>query len=190
MGKQSFKTGKFAFILLPTTNGHSPRAFAGPSRCAGGKEHACQCRRQKRYGFDPWVRKIPWRRARQPTPGFLPGQSHGQRSLSGYSAYGRKESRLNLLSTHTRAFARDWPTTKGICHLPLRRVTPVLLQLLTLAPPEGDQGGVRHSEPQGTWWDRSLDRCFQELISWSQSLHLFIFRKALYLFMMTSDPCD
>ena len=37
----------------------------------------------KRRGFDPWVRKIPWRRAGQPTPVFLPGESHGQRSLAG-----------------------------------------------------------------------------------------------------------
>ena len=36
-----------------------------------------------RYGFDPWVRKIPWRRAWQPTPVFLPGEAHGQRSLVG-----------------------------------------------------------------------------------------------------------
>ena len=35
--------------------------------------------------LDPWVGKIPWRRARQPTPVFLPGESHGQRSLMGYS---------------------------------------------------------------------------------------------------------
>ena len=36
------------------------------------KEPACQCRRQKRHGFHPWVRKIPWRREWQPTPVFLP----------------------------------------------------------------------------------------------------------------------
>ena len=36
----------------------------------------------KRYGFDSWVRKIPWRRAWQPTPVFLPGESHGQSDLS------------------------------------------------------------------------------------------------------------
>jgi len=39
----------------------------------------------KRPGFSPWVGKIPWRRAWQPTPVFLPGESHGQRSLVGYS---------------------------------------------------------------------------------------------------------
>ena len=48
-----------------------------------------QCRRP---GFDPWVGKIPWRRKRQPTPVFLPGKSHGQRSLVGYCPWGRKES--------------------------------------------------------------------------------------------------
>ena len=42
-------------------------------------------RRCKRCGFDPWVGKIPWRREWQPTPVFSPGESHGQRSLAGYS---------------------------------------------------------------------------------------------------------
>ena len=42
--------------------------------------------------FDPWVRKIAWRKAEQPTPLFLPGESQGQRSLAGYSPSGRKES--------------------------------------------------------------------------------------------------
>ena len=45
-----------------------------------GNEPTCQCRRRKRRGFSPWVGKIPWRRAWQPTPVFLPGESHGQRS--------------------------------------------------------------------------------------------------------------
>ena len=39
----------------------------------------------KYKGFDPWVGKIPWRRARQPTSVFLPGESHGQKNLAGYS---------------------------------------------------------------------------------------------------------
>ena len=43
------------------------------------------------FHFDPWVGKIPWRRVWQPTPVFLPGESHGQ-SLEGYSPWGRKES--------------------------------------------------------------------------------------------------
>ena len=48
-----------------------------------------QCRRP---GFDPWVGKIPWRRKWQPTPVLLPGKSHGQRNLVGYSPWGCKES--------------------------------------------------------------------------------------------------
>ena len=61
----------------------------GDARC---KEPSYQCRRCKRRGFNPWVGKIPWRRARQPTPVFLPGKSQGQRRLAGYSPQGRKES--------------------------------------------------------------------------------------------------
>ena len=49
-----------------------------------GKEPVCQGRRQKTQGLDPWVRKIPWRRAWQPTPALLPRESRGQRSLAGY----------------------------------------------------------------------------------------------------------
>ena len=54
---------------------------------ASGKEPTCQCRRHKRLRSDPWVGKIPWRGKRQPTPVFLPGESHGQRSLTGYSPW-------------------------------------------------------------------------------------------------------
>ena len=59
---------------------------------ASGEEPACQCGRLKRRGFHPWFWNIPWRRAWQPTPVVLPGESHGQRSLAGYSPQGRKES--------------------------------------------------------------------------------------------------
>ena len=58
-----------------------------------GKEPNCQCRR---CGFYLWVGKIPWRRKWQPTPVFLPGEYHGQRSLEGYSPRGRKKVRHNL----------------------------------------------------------------------------------------------
>ena len=61
--------------------------LSGPS----DKEPAYQCRRHKRSGFDPWVRTIPWRRVCQPTPVFLHGESHGQKSLAGYSPWGHKE---------------------------------------------------------------------------------------------------
>ena len=52
-----------------------------------------------RHGFNPWVGKIPWRRAWQPTPVFLPGESYAQRSLMDYSPWGLKESDISM---HTR----------------------------------------------------------------------------------------
>jgi len=52
-----------------------------------GSSVCMQCRRP---GFDPWVGKIPLRRQWQPTPVFLPGESHGRRSLVGYSPQGLK----------------------------------------------------------------------------------------------------
>ena len=64
------------------------RGFPGD---AGGKEPACQCRRCKRYRFDPWVKKMPWRRNWQSSLIFLPGELHGQRSLAGYNLWGCKE---------------------------------------------------------------------------------------------------
>ena len=63
----------------------------GLPRWLSGKESTCQCRRCRRHGFDPCIGKIPWKRAWQATPVFLPGKSHGQRSLAGYSPWGRKE---------------------------------------------------------------------------------------------------
>ena len=63
-----------------------------------GKEPACQYRRS---GFDPWVEKIPWRRKWKPTPVFLPGKFHGQKSLAGYSPWGHKESDMNEAAEHT-----------------------------------------------------------------------------------------
>ena len=58
---------------------------------ASGKESICHCRNHRRHGFNPWVGKTPWKRAWQPTPVSLPRESHGQRSLMGYSTYGHKE---------------------------------------------------------------------------------------------------
>ena len=57
-------------------------------------------RRRKRCRFNPWVRKIPWRRKWQPSPIFLPGKSHGQRSLAVYSPWGLKESDTKRLSMY------------------------------------------------------------------------------------------
>ena len=64
--------------------------FGGLPWRLSGKESACQCRRHR---FDPWVGKIPWSRKGQPTPVFLPGKSHEQRSVVGYSPWGRNRVR-------------------------------------------------------------------------------------------------
>ena len=74
--------------------------FSGFPGGASGKEPACQCT-HKRHRFDPWVGKILLNGTWQPTPEFLPGESHGQRSLARYSPQGQ----------------RQWDTTE-----PLRRL--------------------------------------------------------------------
>ena len=69
----------------------------------GGSDDKRVCLQCRRPRLDPWVGKIPWRRERQPTPLFLPGESLGQRSLAGYSPWCRKESDTNewlTLSLH------------------------------------------------------------------------------------------
>ena len=66
-----------------------PFHYSWASLVAQTIKNPFKCRRP---GFDSWVGKIPWRRARQPTPVFLPGESHGQRNLAGYSPWGHKES--------------------------------------------------------------------------------------------------
>ena len=67
---------------------------------ADGNEPACQSSKLKSPGLDPWVRKIPWRRKWQPTPVFLAGISHGQRSLAGYSPWGHEELDTTELTTN------------------------------------------------------------------------------------------
>ena len=67
------------------------------------KNPLCQYRRPR---FDPWVGKVPWRRKWQPTPVLVPGQSHGQRSLVGYSPWGHKVSDM---TEHACAHKRTRP---------------------------------------------------------------------------------
>ena len=126
-----FQLPKLKFCLHLTPSPHSPSPFPTPSSwnlpmcflsCPTfylspvpytgfpGGRICLQCRRP---GFNPWVRKIPWRRKWQPTPVFsLPGESRGQRSLVGYSPWGCKEldmtewlihfSALHMLGGHLR----------------------------------------------------------------------------------------
>ena len=71
------------------------RGFPGGT---SGEESAHQCRRRKRYEFDPWVGKTPWRRAWQPTPVFLPGETDEQRSLAEYSTWGCTKSDMTKVT--------------------------------------------------------------------------------------------
>ena len=82
-----------------------------------GKESACQCRRQKKCRFSLWVGKIPCRRKWQPTPVFLPGKSHGWKSLVGCSPWGCKRVGYNWVTKQQHMFlqttisypeATDW----------------------------------------------------------------------------------
>ena len=75
-------------------------AFPGSTEC----ERIClPASRHKRLRFDPWVGKITWRREWHATPVFLPGKSHGQRSLEGYSLWGCKESGMTEFMTSALA---------------------------------------------------------------------------------------
>ena len=65
-------------------------------------KYACQRRRCR---FNPWVGKIPWERKWQPTPVFLSGKSHGQKSLVGYSPWGHKRAGHNLETKHQQSLA-------------------------------------------------------------------------------------
>ena len=82
--------------LLPHDLCHEWNASPAP----GSQEPVCQCRRQKRPSFGTWVGKIPWRRKLQPTPVFLPGESHGQRSLDPMDR--------GLQSIVSRRVGHDW----------------------------------------------------------------------------------
>ena len=57
--------------------------------------------------FDPWVRKIPWRRERLPTPIFLPGEFHGQRSLVGHSSWGHRVEHNWVTNMFTFSLSED-----------------------------------------------------------------------------------
>ena len=94
-----------------------------------GKEPTCQCKRHQRHGFHPWVGKIPWGSARQPTwrsawqpaPVFLPGESHGQRSLAGYSPQSCKESDTTETTQHTCTQGPSYRTSETVYDVPLEK---------------------------------------------------------------------
>ena len=101
-----------------------------------GTECACRCRRCQRWEFDPWVRKIRWRRKWRPTPVSLPGQAHGQRRLVGYSPWRSRESDTSeWLATRVDTHMIQWqrkpscqPLTHGLQRLEISTRSPFWLK--------------------------------------------------------------
>ena len=111
----------------------------------GCKESTHQCRRHRRCGFDPWVGKIPWRRTWQPTPIFLPGEFHGQRSWVGYSSWSHKEFDMTKLvhaGTHTHQDLEGMLGSRG--------------------PGRGEGWGGNWSSHPGDWSSMSLRKSRRE----------------------------
>ena len=111
----------FTYIIIAFNHPPAPLGFPGGKEPASSKEPACQFRGHKRLGFDPWVGKIPWRRAWQCTPGFLPGESHGQRSVEGYSPWGHTD--LAATEPHARKPSQIVTITTHILHRKTLRLT-------------------------------------------------------------------
>ena len=111
-GLQQWKPG----ILTTRPPGNSQQVYyttknlrKPPSWWLRWQRICLQCRGP---GFDPWVVKIPWKREWLPTQVFLPGEFHGQRSLEGYSPWGRKGSNMTGLerlnhNTHTQILGKS-----------------------------------------------------------------------------------
>ena len=89
--------------LMQLSSSRAKRVLGVSPGGISGKESTCQYRRQKRCKFNPWIRKIPWNRKWHSTSVFLPGKSHGQRSLLGYSPWGHKRVGNDLAAKTTRA---------------------------------------------------------------------------------------
>ena len=121
-----------------------------------GQESACNtqgCR------FHPWVEKIPWRRAWQPTPAFWPGESHGRRSLAGYSPWGHKEldtpetTQHACIHTAVRVSVQRKLTQHHKAAVSVRvsvtKTRPTLSDLIDCSPPG--------SSVHGIFWARTLE---------------------------------
>ena len=79
-------------------------------RWLSGKGPICQCRRHQ---FKPWVGKIPWRKKWQPSPVFLPGKSHGQRSLADYRPRSHKRVGQDLIINIHKRQLYTWASPDG-----------------------------------------------------------------------------
>ena len=93
------------------------------------KESACQYRRPR---FNPWVERISWRRKWQPTPIFLPGKPHEQRSLVSYSPRGRRRVRHDLATKQQlHSLISQKPHTPTFTYwFPWTQIPPFLFQTI------------------------------------------------------------
>ena len=136
-----------------------------------GKESACQCERRRRGRFNPWVRKIPWRRKWQPTPVFLPGKFHEPRRLVGYSPWGHRESdTTEQLHFH---FSRLWFSAKS--------THSELLSAAAIHGPEEKEGTKRRwwrCSPS-IWWRCSVF-CISSILPWHLQGYISYFTLSLH----------
>ena len=145
----------------------------GLPRWCSGKESTRQCRGCRRPGFNPWLGKIPWRRKWQPTPAFLPGEFHRQRSLAGYSPRSCKESDT---TEHTHIYTSLSPYSVSSMQTRLGALLPVCVS----SPPGSSVHGILpgknigvgcHSLLQGTFptqgWNSGLLRWHADSL-WSE----------------------
>ena len=82
---------RYTHLSVHSSTNYSDQDMGVPGGTSD-REPTCLCRRHRRCRLDPWVGKIPWRRAWPPTPVFLPGEFHGQRSLVAYTVHGVTKS--------------------------------------------------------------------------------------------------
>ena len=101
----NYSIPSLSVLVSPTNFSLYPKVYIFVLRvlnCLNGKESTCQCRRRRRHGLHPWLGKILWRGKWQPTPVFLPVESHGQRRRASNNTWGHKDLDITeWLSTHT-----------------------------------------------------------------------------------------
>ena len=101
----------------------------GLPRWPSGKESTCQCRRHRRYRFNPWVRKIPWRREWQSTPVFLPGEFHGGAWWATVRKVTKSRTQMNDEHTHTLLYWADLENPRYSSYFNINWLTALVLQL-------------------------------------------------------------
>ena len=119
---------------------YSRISYIWDPRWLSGKESACQCRRCR---LDPWVRKIPWRRASLPTPVFLPGESPWTEETGG----------LQCMGSQSQTGLKQWSTAQhNVCSEVMATYSSVLAWRI---PGTGEPGGLPSMGSHGVGHDWS-----------------------------------